>query len=259
MNRLTLRRNPVSLLLSPGPWAAAWYLFSYLFTGTILFTAVVAGTAIAVALSFTVVGLPLLIAAAAVIRAAAHVERVRTRVATGEPVRGRYREVTRAGLLARVATQWRDPAVWRDLAYLLGLYGPLLALDWAVFSVWLTLLAGVTVPAWYGRVTDACVGTCQSSAASGIQFGRFPHGPHGPGGWGLYVDTLPKALLIGAACLIVFLLFSYVLVATARLHASIARALLRAPEDPLGAAKEVLRRSGPLSRFMPGTFMPNGR
>jgi hypothetical protein len=163
MNRLTLRRNPVSLLLSPGPWAAAWYLFSYLFTGTILFTAVVAGTAIAVALSFTVVGLPLLIAAAAVIRAAAHVERVRTRVATGEPVRGRYREVTRAGLLARVATQWRDPAVWRDLAYLLGLYGPLLALDWAVFSVWLTLLAGVTVPAWYGRVTDACVGTCSSA------------------------------------------------------------------------------------------------
>jgi hypothetical protein len=44
-----------------------------------------------------------------------------------------------------------------------------------------------------------------------------------------------------------------VLVATARLHATIARALLSAPEDPLREAKEVLRRPGPLK-----TYIPNG-
>jgi hypothetical protein len=77
--------------------------------------------------------------------------------------------------------------------------------------------------------------------------GYFPNGPHGHGAWGLYVDTLPKAITVAAACLVLFLLFNYVVIAAARLHAAIARALLRAPEDPLRAAREVLLRPGPLS------------
>lgn len=45
--RLHMHRNPVRMLLSVGPWAAAWFLFTYLFTGPALFT--VALTVLAVA------------------------------------------------------------------------------------------------------------------------------------------------------------------------------------------------------------------
>jgi hypothetical protein len=79
-----------------------------------------------------------------------------------------------------------------------------------------------------------------------VTLGYFPHGPLGPGGWGLYVDTLPKALLAAAVFLVAFLLFNYVLVLTARAHAWIASSVLRAPVDPLAPAKEVLARPGPL-------------
>ena len=61
-----------------------------------------------------------------------------------------------------------------------------------------------------------------------------------------------------AICLVLFLAFNYVLVATARLHATVARALLHAPEDPLREAKEVLSRPGPLNEFSPGEFIPYG-
>ena len=79
-----------------------------------------------------------------------------------------------------------------------------------------------------------------------MTLGYFPHGPLGPGGWGLYVDTLPRALLAAAVFLVAFLLFNYVLVLTARAHAWIAGSVLRAPSDPLAPAKEVLARPGPL-------------
>ena len=77
--------------------------------------------------------------------------------------------------------------------------------------------------------------------------GYFPNGPHGHPGWGLYVDSLPKALLTALVCLVAFLLFNYVVVATARAHALVARGLLSEPADPLEEAKEVLRSPGPLS------------
>jgi hypothetical protein len=65
----------------------------------------------------------------------------------------------------------------------------------------------------------------------GYQLGYFPNGPLGHPGYGLYVDTLPKALLAAVVFLILFLLFNYAVVATARLHVTIARALLQGAEE----------------------------
>ncbi|HEY7324042.1 MAG TPA: hypothetical protein VH520_04375 [Streptosporangiaceae bacterium] len=82
------------------------------------------------------------------------------------------------------------------------------------------------------------------------QLGYFPNGPHpvpGDHSWGLFIDTLPKALLAAVVCLILFLIFNYAVVATARAHVAVARGLLGPPEDPLRQAKEVLGRPGPLS------------
>jgi hypothetical protein len=246
MSGRRVSRNPVGLLLSPALWASAWYLLAYLVIGWVLFAVVVTLVVGGGLLSLTLAGLPVLLAAAAVIRWCASFERARLRPVMGEPVQGAYREVTGSGFFARIRTRWTDPALWRDVAYLFGLMAPLLVLDFAVIVVWLVLLAGITLPAWYQSFTIGVSGNSQS--AHGVQLGYFPHGPHGHPSWGIYVDTLQKALLVAAACLILFLLFNYVLVAAARLHAAIARSLLRAGDDPLREAKQVLDRPGPLAR-----------
>src|SRR5215469_2692381 len=252
--RLRLYRNPLRLLFSASTWRAAGYLAVYMFiTGWVLFSVALATTVTAACLAITLAGIPLLVAAAAVLRGCANVERARLRRMLPEPVRGSYRQPGRPGLLAEVRTRWHDRATWRDVAYLIGLWLPLFILDTIVFSIWLTLLAGITLPIWYWAPWK----TIHGVRYHGYDLGYHPNGPHGPGGWGLYVNTLPKALLVAAVCLVLFLLFNYVLVLTARAHVRIARSLLRAPADPLAEAKEVLTRPGPLG---PLTRQPaNGR
>jgi len=248
MNALRLYRNPLRLAVSASLWRAAWYLAGYIFvTGWLLFAAAFTTAVTAAVFTITLAGIPLLVAAAGVLRGCANVERGRLRLVLTEPPRGGYRPVTRTGIMAQAKARWRDPATWRDVAYLIGLWLPLFVLDTIVFSVWLTFLAGVTLPAWYWAPRgNAGLGYTSATTIHGVTLGYFPHGPNGPGGVGLYVDSLPRALLAAAGFLVLFLIFNYVLVITARAHAAVARSLLRAPADPLAAAKEVLAGPGPL-------------
>jgi len=246
--RLRRYRNPLRLLLSASPWLAAGYLAVYVFlTGWALFSVALIATVTAACFAITLAGIPLLAAAAAVLRGCANIERGRLRRMLPGPVAGGYRAVTKPGIMAEVRTRWHDTATWHDVAYLIGLWLPLFVLDTIVFSLWLTLLAGITLPAWYWAPRgNAGLGYVNGTRAHGMVLGYFPHGPNGPGHVGLYVDTLPKALLAAAVFLVLFLLFNYVLVSTARAHARIARSLLRAPVTPLDEAREVLARPGPL-------------
>jgi hypothetical protein len=257
--RLRLHRNPLRLLFSASTWLAAGYLAVYvLITGWLLFSVALTATVTAACLAITLAGIPLLVAASGVLRGCANVERARLRRILPEPVHGSYRQPACPGLMAQLRTRWHDRSTWRDVAYLIGLWVPLFILDTIVFSVWLTLLAGITLPAWYWAPRgNAGVGYVNGTQEHGVALGYFPHGPTGPGHWGLYVDTLPKALLVALVFLVLFLLFNYVLVLTGRAHVRIARSLLRAPADPLAEAKEVLARPGPLG---PLTRQPaNGR
>lgn len=238
------RRDPVSLVLSRTLWASVWYLAAYQVMGWLLFAIALTALIAAASLSFTLIGLPLLVAAAVVIRWCANVERARLRPFAA--VTGCYREAAGTGVMAQLRTRWRDPATWRDLTYLVGLSAPLAALDLTVLVIWLTFLVGITLPAWYWAPWQSIHG----HNFHGYQLGYFPNGPNGHPGYGLYVDTLPKALLAAAVFLVLFLLFSYVLVATARLHVAAARALLQGANDPLREAKEVLSRPGPLQGFI---------
>ena len=241
VSELSLRRDPIRLLLSRGLWRSVWYLLGYLAVGWALF-AIALSTAVAGAgLSITFAGLPVLVAAAAAIRWCADVERARLRPLAR--IQGTYRQVTGHGIRAELRTRWRDPATWRDVAYLVGMYVPLLALDAIVLAVWLVFLAGITLPIWYWAPWK----TIHGVRYHGYQLGYFPNGPHGPGGWGLYVNTLPEAFAVAAVCLVMFLIFNYAVVATARAHAAVARGLLGPAEDPLREAKEVLERPGPLA------------
>jgi hypothetical protein len=252
--RLPLSRNPLRLLVSAGPWRAVWYLAGYVFAvGWVLFSAGLTATVTAAVFSITLVGIPLLIAAAEVLRWCAGVERARLRQVLTAPVSVGYRSVAGLGLIAGAKIRWRDPATWRDTAYLIGLWAPLFTLDTAVLTIWLTFLAGITLPVWYWAPWQ----TIHGVRYHGYQLGYFPHGPNGPGGTGLYVDTLPKALLAAAVFAAAFLLFNYVVVLTARAHAAVARSLLRAPTDPLAEAKEVLTRPGPLGPLQ--NKIENGR
>ena len=247
--RLRLYRNPLRLLVSASLWRSAWYLAGYVFVvGWVLFAAGFTATVTAAVFAITLAGIPMLVAAAAVLRWCADVERARLRQVLAEPVRGGYRAVTRPGVMAQLKTRWQDPATWRDVAYLIGLWAPLFVLDTVVLTVWLTFLAGITLPAWYWAPRGSAVtfGYTGPTRVHGVSFGYFPHGPNGPGGVGLYVDTLPKALLAAAIFAAAFLLFNYVVVLTARAHAAVARSALRAPTDPLAEAKEVLAGPGPL-------------
>jgi len=247
MNAPSLRRDPIRLVFSASLWASVWYLLAYQVVGWVLFAIALSAALTGAVLSITLAGLPVLVAAAVTIRWCADVERARLRTVGQAPVVGGYREVTGSGVLAQLRTRWRDPATWRDIAYLLGLFVPLVALDLTVLVIWLVFLTGITLPAWYWAPWQSVHGT----RFHGYQLGYFPNGPHGHPGYGLYVDTLPKALLAAAISLVLFLLFNYVVVATARAHARVARALLGRPEDPLREAKEVLRRPGPLKTLIP--------
>jgi hypothetical protein len=246
--RLRLCRNPLRLAVSASPWRAAWYLAVYvLATGWALFAVALASTVTAAVLAITLAGIPLLVAAAAVLRGCADLERARLRRVLATPAPGGYQPVTGNGVVARLKTRWRDTATWHDLAYLTGLWVPLFILDTLVLAVWLTFLAGITLPAWYWAPHgNAGLGYTSNTTIHGVTLGYFPHGPNGPGGTGLYVDTLPKALLAAAISLVLFLIFNYVLVITARAHATVARQVLRAPTDPLAQAKHVLAAPGPL-------------
>lgn len=248
--RVRLDRNPLRLAVSASPWRSAWYLIGYLLVSGVLFSIAVSAGVTAAVFALTIAGIPLLTAAAFAIRGCANFERQRLRQVLGQPVRGGYRTVPRPGMIAQATTRWRDQATWRDLAYLVGLWVPLAALDTIVISVWATFLAGITLPLWYWAPRgNAGVGYVAGREMPGVVLGYFPHGPHGRGAEGLFVDTLPKALLAAAVFLVLLLLFNYVVVATARTQARVTRSLLRAPADPLAEAKNVLTRPGPLGEL----------
>jgi hypothetical protein len=253
-SRLPLYRNPVRLLASASPWRAVGYLLTYLIVSGILFAIVLTATVTTVALAITVALAPLLVASAAVVRGCASVERTMLRQVFSQPVGGNYPPPTDPGLWRRARRIWSSGATWRDLAYLVGLWPVLYALDAVVLTVWLYLLAGITLPLWYRHVVNVCFGTCPSYRVPGLMFGSFPAGPHGPGASGLYVyPSVGPALLVAAGCLVAFLIFNYVLVLTARLHGTIARAVLRGPSDPLGPARRVLAEPGPLGPLQPSS------
>ena len=115
------------------------------------------------------------------------------------------------------------------------------ALDLAVLTIWLTFIGCITVPAWYWAPEQ----TYPGGSHHGLQFGDFPHGPHGPGAVGVYVDTLPKAIVTAVVFLAASLLFQYVVVYTARLHARIAGRPARGARRPARSGEGGTRPARP--------------
>jgi len=207
---------------------AVWYLLAYQLIGWVL-AGVVLTVAVGAAMAcITLAGIPLLIAAAAAIRRCADVERARVHPVLGQRVEGGYRAAAGPGLFARARGCWTDPAIWRDVAYLAGMFLPLVILGFVVLTLWGTCLAGITLPLWYWAIPH------------GAQILYIPTVVN----W--HIHNLAQALLAAACCAVAFLGCSWLVVRTARMHASVVQALLRAPQDPLAPARDLLQRPGPL-------------
>jgi len=239
---LPLYANPIRQLFSASTWRATRFLLAYLVVSWVLFAVVFTAVTATLTLAITLLGLPLLVVTAAVIRGCANAERLRLRPLVHEPPTGGYHRTSRPGLLANIRAAWTDPAIWRNIAYLVGLFPFLWALDLTVLTVWVAFIGCVALPAWYWAPQD----TNSAGTFRGAQFGYFPHGPHGKGGVGIFVDTPAKAIGVALIFFVLSLLFSYVVVLTARMHARVAYSLVGAPEDPLAEAKNVLSQPGPL-------------
>jgi hypothetical protein len=247
------RRNPVSLLAAADLWTSVGFLFSYLFLSGIWWGVALAAGITAVVFAVTLAGLPVLVAASQVIRFAASAERRRASSLLTAPLHGTYTDTSELGIIAKAKSRWRDGATWRDLAYLLLLWAPLWILDLLVTTIWLALISFIAAPIWYRFPSQDLPG---GGEAHGIQIGYFPHGPAGPGGHGIYITNLSQALVATVCGIVGFLLFNYVMIATARAYTRVARALIGPSADPLAPAKSVMAGPGPLGPL--ATIRGNG-
>lgn len=247
------------LAVGTAPWRSAAYLLGSMVIGTVLFTLVVTVVAVSASLVVIGIGLPLLLAAAHLVRGAAHLERQRAAMVPGVEVveppddragpAGESVETPDAGLLGALRRRWTDPAMAPSLGYLVGLYVPLMVLDTVAVGLWLGMLGGITIPFWYWAVPQTVDGVTDH----GLFWGSFPHGPSGPDAVGLAIDDLPTAIAVAAAFAILFVVVACPLVvAAARLHARTAGRLLGRPADPLAPARAVLRSPGPLAPLATG-------
>ncbi|MFE7558232.1 sensor domain-containing protein [Kitasatospora sp. NPDC057500] len=230
LGRLRPQGSLVRLPLSSAPWLAAGYLAGYPLVGGALFAVATAAFLGGVVLSQLTVTVPLIIGSAWIIRGCAQVERGRAAFLLGQPIPYRYDEVTEPGLPAHIRTRCADPAIARDCAYLILLFPPLLALDLFALAAWLVCLGGLTLPLWYPAMD-----------ISGSVIG--------PGGRLACIHSLPGALALALVALLLLPFVARLLLAAARLHLTVAQAVLRPPPDPLAEVKAVLHRPGPLSHL----------
>lgn len=212
------------LLLSASPWRSTAYLISYLVAGPALFAVTVTAVVVSCVLCVTWLGVPLLVAAAGVVRGCATMERLRTGI-VAEPVVGTYQVVTESGLFSQIRTRWRDHTTRRDCAYLVVMFVPLMVLDLVVLVLWLSFLCLAATPLWYWAGPDL-----------------------GHTIFYIRIDSLGSALAAAVLGLVLTLFGAHLVTWTARLHAHVARSLLGPWTDPLAEAKRMLAAPGPLSR-----------
>jgi signal transduction histidine kinase len=135
----------------------------------------------------------------------AQAERRRIASSLGYHIPSPYRRLPQEPALDRAHARAEDPAVWRDLAYLL-LLAPVGALEFVVVvSAFVFLICTITLPAWL--------------------FVAFPEGA--PLWQEVRIDTLPETLIVAVVALPVTALAGYLLITgLSQAHVALGRALL---------------------------------
>jgi hypothetical protein len=174
------------------------YLTLALGTSILAFVVWVVALSLTLSLAVFIIGLPIAIGSAFVMRWTAELDRRNATLVFGRPVRGRYRDHRHDTLFGRLAATLRDPQVWRDLGWLITHS----VVGFAFGVVAITLVATVaglaTLPAWYWSVPD------------GVEFGLWQ------------ADSLPVAAASALLAIPLAFITVYVLRGLARFHASLA-------------------------------------
>jgi hypothetical protein len=178
------------------------YLTLALLTSILAFAVWVTALSVTLSLAVFVVGIPVALGAAYVMRWTAELDRQNAALVFGRPVRGRYRDHRRATFLGRVRATLGDPQVWRDLAWLVT--HSIVGFVFGVVALTLvgTVLGLAAAPLWYWSVPD------------GIELGIYN------------ADSLPWALVTSALAVPLGIITVYTLRFMARFHASLAVELL---------------------------------
>lgn len=178
------------------------YLTLALLTSIVAFAVWVTALSVTLSLAVFVVGIPVALGAAYVMRWTAELDRQNAALVFGRPVRGRYRDHRRPTFLGRVGATLSDPQVWRDLAWLIT--HSIVGFAFGVIALTLagTVLGLATAPLWYWSVPD------------GIEMGIYN------------ADSLPWALVTATLALPLGVITVFVVRWMARIHASLVVELL---------------------------------
>ena len=206
--------------LVPHPARAALYLLANFGIGLGWFIVLVTLLATGISLAITLTGIPILVATLYLWVAGARWERKRIASLSGQPVPAPYRPLEEDGsFFSRAYQRVTDPAVWRDLAYLISLM-PLGIVELVIVLTAISLpITFITLPTyfWIGG------------------------GPELLGVW--HVNTFPEAtfgVLVGAVLILPMLLL---ISGTARAHIAFGRWLLGPSQEQLEERVEVLTRT----------------
>ena len=165
--------NPLRLLFSARPWSVALFGVLSFAIGLFWFVTLVTLISSGVGLAITFFGLPILLFAVWLWVQGARLERWRVNAFFGTSIRSSYRALPEGSWLVRLRAFVTDPAVWRDLAYMLLLF-PVGIAELFVVAVAITLpLRLITAPLWYASVPDG-VGTRKWAGSVGRRCSPLP-------------------------------------------------------------------------------------
>jgi hypothetical protein len=178
------------------------YLTGALLTSILALAVWVTAVSVTLSLAVFVIGIPVALGAAYMMRWTADLDRRNATLVFGRPVRGRYRDHRRASFLGRVRATLGDPQVWRDLGWLIT--HSIVGFVFGVIAITLvgTVLGLATAPLWYWALPD------------GIELGIYN------------ADSLPWALVTSLLALPLSVITVFVLRGLARFHASLVVELL---------------------------------
>ena len=180
------------------------YILSGCVLATLWWSLLVTLLATGLGLLVTLVGLPILAATLYIWIWIADTERIRARILLGIEVVRPYRTLAADGWLRRTWERTKDPAVWRDLVYLLFVFFPLAIATFVIAVIaWTLALACVAMPVYYG--SDV-----------GLELG----------GSRIKIDTLPEALGVALIGIVLLALLPWILGLLVAAHAFTVRTLL---------------------------------
>jgi hypothetical protein len=128
------------------------YLTLALGTSVVAFAVWVAALTLSLTLAVLIVGIPVVIGSAYVMRWTAELDRRNAALVFGRPVRGAYRSHRASSLGSRVLAVLRDPQVWRDLGWLILHSVVGFAFGIIALSLVASVLGLATLPLWFWAI-----------------------------------------------------------------------------------------------------------